>query len=143
LAVKHISSSDLIINTAQMRDAAALDTFRWRPSTVDTAIIVRAAAEKIHSERQRQKKSAATGENEAAEPENLTADLEPAQKRSRLDLPSSSMGQSNSLAASGQQSSSQHVLAPHHETQNIPGFSSPMARAFHFSNTFSSSFQSH
>ncbi|KAF8144692.1 hypothetical protein K438DRAFT_1902947 [Mycena galopus ATCC 62051] len=131
LAVQHIST--------QMRDAAALDTFRWQPSTLDTAIIVQMAAEKMHSERQKQKKSAETGDDEVAEPDNLTADLEPAQKRSRLALPSSSMGQSNSL----QQSSAQGVRAPPHETQNNPGFSSPTPRAFHFSNTFVSSFQSH
>ncbi|KAJ6521031.1 hypothetical protein B0H19DRAFT_1086555 [Mycena capillaripes] len=142
LAIQHISSSDLIINTAQMRDAAALDAFRWQPSTLDTAIIVRLAAEKMHSERQKQKKSVETVEDEAAELENLTADLEPAQKRSRLNLPSTPMGQSNSPAPFVQQSSAQRVRAPHHETQNNPGFPGLVPRAYHFSNTFQSSFQS-
>lgn len=107
-----------------MRDAAALDTFRWQPNSLNTANVVRAAAEKMYSERQKQKKSAELGEDDTTEPVNLTADLEPAQKRSRLDSPSSSMSQFNSPA------------------QNNSGLSGPVPRAYHFSNTFQSSFQS-
>lgn len=123
LAVEHISKADLIINTAQMRDAAVLDAFRWKPDGLDTSAIVQGAAEKAFSERQKQKKSAEAEATEQEELTSLSLSIEPAQKRPRLDLPTSSTGESNPSALSVS-----HTQVP---------------RAFHFSNTFQSSFQSH
>ncbi|KAJ7877373.1 hypothetical protein B0H14DRAFT_2342375, partial [Mycena olivaceomarginata] len=40
LAVQHISNADLIIKTAQMRDAAALNVLRWKPGPRDTETII-------------------------------------------------------------------------------------------------------
>ncbi|KAJ7780683.1 hypothetical protein DFH07DRAFT_910197 [Mycena maculata] len=141
LEVEHLSKSDLIINTAQMRDAAALNAFRWKPSPLVTANIIQLAAEKAHSDRQKQKKSTATGELEPGSP-----DLEPAPKRSRLDpaasQTSSSPGASNSRVPSARQTSTRRIQTPDRETQNSTGFSVAPARSFHFSNTFQSSFPS-
>ncbi|KAJ7919964.1 hypothetical protein B0H13DRAFT_2230810 [Mycena leptocephala] len=117
LAVEHLSNSDLIINTAQMRDAAALNAFRWTPDKVEPE----------------------------AEPEDSTlpdVNSGPAPKRSRLDPSATPLTRpSTSRAGSVQQNSANHVQAPHHETQNNSTFSVPPPRAFHFSNAFQSSYQ--
>ncbi|KAJ7794480.1 hypothetical protein B0H14DRAFT_2621851 [Mycena olivaceomarginata] len=104
LAVEHLSKSDLIINTAQMRDAAALNTFRWCPATLDSANIIQISANQAYLSRQKQKKSTAPDEVEGEAEDSTSRDAEPARKRSRLDLPAtSSTGPSTSRAGSVQQ----------------------------------------
>jgi hypothetical protein len=138
LGIEHFSKSDLIINSAQMRDAAVLNTFRWIPSALDTANVIRLAAEKMDMERKQKKQSTEIAE---VEPNDSTCpDSERASKRSRLNsdaLPTTSM-LPNSDVLSTPQPSARHV---HHETQNIPRvFTAPASRSFHFSNTFQSSY---
>jgi hypothetical protein len=129
-----------------MRDAAALNAFRWSPNALDSANIIQMAAEQAYLTRQKQKKSVAPDEAEPeAEPEDSTSpdvNLGPAHKRSRLDPPATPLTMpSTSRARSVQQNSANRVQVPRNGTQNNPAFSVPSSRAFHFSNTFPSFYQ--
>ncbi|KAJ7478788.1 hypothetical protein B0H11DRAFT_2423771 [Mycena galericulata] len=57
LQVQHTARDDMIINTGQMRDAAALDPFRFRPNALLTANVIRESAQRFFENRQAQKKS--------------------------------------------------------------------------------------
>ncbi|KAJ7127459.1 hypothetical protein C8R43DRAFT_897443, partial [Mycena crocata] len=128
LVVEHLSNSDLIVNTAQMRDAASLDAFRWTPSPLVTASIVQKAAEKTYSERQKQKQKAVDVQPEAAT--ETAAETGPARKKSRvLEAPGAASGSRLSQTSS----SLRRILAtnPQPATQ----------QTYTFSNSFPTSFQ--
>jgi hypothetical protein len=83
LEVQHIHPDDLIINTGQMRDAAALSPFRIRPTALTTSAVIRGAAERAFAAREAQKKSKATPTD--AEPEEIEG--EPSRKKSKQSGP--------------------------------------------------------
>jgi hypothetical protein len=72
--VEHCAEHDLIVNTAQMRDAAILDNFRHTPSALVTIDVIKKAAEKAFAERQQKKKKAIQEE---------VVDDEPLRKKTR------------------------------------------------------------
>ncbi|KAJ6478965.1 hypothetical protein C8R45DRAFT_933740 [Mycena sanguinolenta] len=80
--IKHLAKGDLIVNTAQMRDAAALNAFHWVPNALVTADIIRTAATKAFADRQK-KKSADT----AAADSLSGSKLEPPAKKPELRQP--------------------------------------------------------
>ncbi|KAF8139364.1 hypothetical protein K438DRAFT_2117929, partial [Mycena galopus ATCC 62051] len=81
LAVEHVSPSDLIINTGQMRDAASLNSLRWVPDALVTSQVIKDAAETAYINRQKQKNSA---DPEVAEAETDSLhNSEPARKRTK------------------------------------------------------------
>ncbi|KAJ7177170.1 hypothetical protein C8R46DRAFT_989326 [Mycena filopes] len=138
LAIEHLVQSDLIVNTAQMRDAASLAAFRWVPNPLNTANIVQAAAEAAHADRQKQKKIAAdlaaAGEINIAREGSLgTSDpSEPAHKRARTSVPAGSRERSSRDSSS----SLRRVVPAQNDTENrtIP-------QTFAFNNTFQQSFR--
>jgi hypothetical protein len=146
LVIEHLFEDDLIVNTAQMRDATYLDAFRWTPNTLVTATVIKTAAENAFAERQKQKQIAEDAEGDAAEETSgPTADqlpsieLEPARKKSRTDREPNLPVPSGSLSHPVQQSSSslRHVSTVRNDTLAIP----PTQQTFTFENTFQSSYQ--
>jgi hypothetical protein len=79
LAIEHFTPSDLIINTAQMRDSESLNAFRWIPDALIASNIIREAAETMYAEHQRQKKAQLETEIDVVHLDSI----EPAPKRSR------------------------------------------------------------
>jgi hypothetical protein len=145
LVVQHLVESDLIVNTAQMRDAASLDAFRWIPSALVSADIIKAAAKQTHSEREKKKKIVAylaTATSGATENSAENSDPEePAKKRTRgLQTPNFSGGvaQSSISRPTQQTSSSLHRIV---DAPNDTGGVTIPPTQFTFSNTFQSSFQ--
>ncbi|KAJ6609141.1 hypothetical protein B0H10DRAFT_1954878 [Mycena sp. CBHHK59/15] len=82
LAIQHTSDGDFIVNTAQMRDAAALDPFRFTPNALITANVIRVAAEKAFADRQRQKKSVIKPTEAGGEQQEVDEE-EPQRKKTR------------------------------------------------------------
>ncbi|KAJ7232116.1 hypothetical protein C8J57DRAFT_1250769 [Mycena rebaudengoi] len=58
MEVQHRSEKDLIMNTAQMRDAAVLDSFCHTPSVLLTAEVIEGAANNAIAEHEQKKKTA-------------------------------------------------------------------------------------
>ncbi|KAJ7126468.1 hypothetical protein C8R43DRAFT_897899 [Mycena crocata] len=133
LAVEHNSKSDLVVNTAQMRDAAYLDKFRWTPPALVRKNIIHEAAEKAYSERQKTKKPVAA----VVQVEGDHSSTEPARKKTRTTGDSS-----NSIPSHSSSSSLRRVLASDNtpKDSNSPRNISP-PQTYSFSNAFQSSFE--
>ncbi|KAF8148334.1 hypothetical protein K438DRAFT_1625608, partial [Mycena galopus ATCC 62051] len=118
LAIEHLSELDLIVNTAQMRDAASLNGFRWTPNALITGDIIQTAAEQSYAERQKQKK---TTENPTEVPTDalLNPESEPVRKKPR------------------QSSSLRRVSTARNEPDILP-----TQQIFTFENSFQSTFPS-
>jgi hypothetical protein len=140
LVVEHLSKSDLIVNTAQMRDAASLEAFRWIPAPLNTANIVKAAAEQAYFERQKQKKIAAdvAGGAAANEDSHEISDSEPARKRTKGTEESS-----NEELPSGSRTrpSERHSSSLRHVFPALQ-VNAGSQQSFIFANTFQSNFKS-
>lgn len=139
LAVEHLSEADLIVNTAQMRDAASLDPFRWTPNALNTGDIIQTAAHQAYTERQRQKKLTEDSSEETSVPteDSPDSESEPARKRSKVHgQPELSAPAGSHLQPAQQPSGLRHILTAQNDTEL------PTQQTFTFEHTFQSSFRS-
>ncbi|KAJ6607268.1 hypothetical protein B0H10DRAFT_1818508, partial [Mycena sp. CBHHK59/15] len=149
LAIQPTSEGDFIVNTAQMRDAAALDPFRFTPNALITANVICVAVEKAFADWQKQKKSViklteAGGEQQEADEE------EPQRKKSRTTdgtqtalsrtTPSTGRsGTSNPRVPQNTASSLRQVITADNEL-DASSASAGSQPPIQFSNTFQSTF---